>query len=359
MLTKNILIIYPQVADTKIGVFQNNSWIFFKTIKFAKEEAEKYQSILEQEIPRTEQILKELKENDIILEDIEIVMGRGGLVKPIESGIYELNDALKEDLRKGHGGLHETNLGGLIADRIARMIPGAHACLSDPVVVDELEDIARVTGHPMFERKSVFHALNHKFAARNFATSINKQYNELNLIIAHVREGGISVGAHRRGRIIDVNQAYDGNGPFSYTRSGTLPYGDLIEICYSGVYAKETLRRMLIHEGGLLAYLGTSNINIIENRIKDGDEKARFILKAMAYQMVKEIGAMYVVLTEPLDAIILSGNIFQSKFFTEEVKHYILKLGQVVISPFVSDMDALADNAMMIMKEEAEILTYK
>jgi len=358
MLTKKILVIYPQVNDTKIAIFQNNSWVFFKTIPFKKEEADKYDSVIEQELPRTDQILQELKDNEIQLENIQIVIGRGGLVKPIKSGIYEINDKLKEDLGKGDR-LHETNLGGLIADRIAKMIPDARAFLSDPVVVDELADIARVSGHPMFERKSIFHALNHKFAGRNFAKSINKQYEDLNLIIAHVGEGGISIGAHQHGSVVDVNQAYDGDGPFSYNRSGSLPYGDLIEVCYSGKYTKKELRKILIHEGGLEAHLGTSNINIIENMIKDGDKKAEFILRAMAYQLCKEIGAMYVILEEPLDAIILSGNIFQSKFFTERVKHRILKLGQVIISPFVSDMDALADSAMMIMKDEAEILVYE
>jgi len=359
MLTKMILVIYPQVHDTKIAVFQYNSWIFFKTMKFPGEEAKKYSTVLEQEIPRTEDILHELKENDIDLNEITIVMGRGGLVKPIKSGIYEINEKLKEDLRQGESGLHETNLGGLIADRIAKMIPDARAFMADPVVVDELEDVARIAGHPMFERKSVFHALNHKFAGRNFAKSINRQYEDLNLIIAHVGEGGISVGAHKYGRVIDVNQAYDGDGPFSYFRSGSLPVGDLINVCYSGKYTREELRHLLIHSGGLEAYLGTSNFNLIENKIKEGDHEAEFILKSMAYQMVKQIGAMYSILENPIDAIILSGNIFQSKAFTEEVKRYILKFGQVVISPFVSDMDALADNAMMIIKDEAEILEYK
>jgi len=358
MLTKKILVIYPQVNDTKIGVFQNNGWVFFKTIKFSREEALKYETILDQEIPRTEQILKELQDNDIELTDIEIVIGRGGMVKPIKSGIYLLNDKLKADLSKASK-MHETNLGGLISDRIALMIPGARAFLADPVVVDEMYEIAKVSGHPMFERKSIFHTLNHKFAGRSYAKSINKQYDDLNLIIAHVGEGGISVGAHKHGKVVDVNQAYDGDGPFSYARSGSLPYGDLIEVCYSGRFTKKELRQTLIHEGGLLGHLGTSNINLIENRIKEGDKKAEFVLQAMAYQMAKEIGAMYVVLDEPLDAIILSGNIFQSKFFTDEVKRRILKLGHVVISPFVSDMDALADNAMMIMKEEVEILKYE
>jgi butyrate kinase len=358
MLTKKILVIYPQVNDTKIAVFQNNSWVFFKTILFKKEEAEKYGSVMDQEIPRTDQILHELRDNEIYLEDIQIVIGRGGLMKPIKSGIYEINEKLKEDLGKGDR-LHETNLGGLIADRIAKMIPDCRAFLADPVVVDELDDIARVSGHPMFERKSIFHALNHKFAGRNYAKSINKQYDGLNLVIAHVGEGGISIGAHNHGRVIDVNQAYDGDGPFAYTRAGALPYGDLIEVCYSGKYTKKELLKILIHEGGLEAHLGTSNINLIENRIKEGDQKAEFILKAMAYQLSKEIGAMYVVIDDPMDAIILSGNIFQSKFFTEEVKKRILKLGQVIISPFVSDMDALADSAMMIMKDEAEILEYE
>lgn len=357
MLTKKILVIYPQVRDTKIAVFHHNSWIFFKTIKIDKNFTPDT-DVLEQEIPRTEQILNELKDNDIELNDIGIVIGRGGLIKPIKSGIYEINDALKNDLRQ-QSKMHETNLGGLISERIASMIPEARAFLADPVVVDEMDDLARVSGHPLFERKSIFHALNHKFAARNYAKSVNKQYENLNLIIAHVGEGGISVGAHRKGKVVDVNQAYDGDGPFSYTRAGAIPYGDLIDLCFSGKYNRSQLRKMLVHEGGLLAHLETCNINIIESRIKDGDEKAAFILKAMAYQLSKEIGAMYVVLDDPIEAIILSGNIFQSKIFTEEVKKRILKLGNIIISPFVSDMDALADSAMMIMKEEAEILEYK
>lgn len=356
MLTRKILVIYPQVNDTKIAIFQNNSWVFFKTISIDPELYD--QDVLRQETPRTDQILAELKENDIGLEEIEIVMGRGGLVKPIKSGIYEINEALKNDLRQ-ETKMHETNLGGLIADHIASLLPNARAFLADPVVVDELDDLARVSGHPMFERKSIFHTLNHKFAGRNYAKSVNQQYEDLNLIIAHVGEGGISVGAHRKGKVVDVNQAYDGEGPFSFTRAGTIPYGDLIDICYSGKYDRAQLRKILVHEGGLYAHLGTTNINLIESRIKEGDQKAAFILKAMAYQLSKEIGSMYIALEDPIEAIILSGNIFQSKLFTDEVKKRILKLGNVIISPFVSDMDALADSAMMIMKDEAEILEYK
>lgn len=359
MLTKKILVIYPQVNDTKIAIFQNTSWVFFKTIKFNKDVQErKCMSILDQEIPRTEQIIKELQENDIELDDISIIMGRGGLVKPIRSGTYEINEALKEDLKKCHH-MHETNLGGLIADRIAGMIPGARALMADPVAVDELDDLARVAGHPMFQRRSVFHALNHKFAGRSYAKSINKNYEDLNLVIAHVGEGGISIGAHKKGRVVDVNQAYDGDGPFSMSRSGEIPYGDLIEVCYSNKYEKNELRRLLIENGGLKAHLGTNNINLVENMIKEGDYKSELVFRAMAYQVAKSIGAMFVVIDEEIDAIILSGNIFQSKLFTDEVKKRIIKLGHVVISPFVSDMDALADNAMMILKEEAQVLHYE
>ncbi len=359
MLTKKILVIYPQVNDTKIAIFQNSSWVFFKTIKFRKaDDKSSYNSVLEQEAPRTEQILHELKENDIELNDISIIMARGGLVKPIKSGIYAINDALKEDLKKGRH-MHETNLGGLIADHIANLIPGSKAYMADPVSVDELDDISRVSGHPMFQRRSIFHALNHKFAGRSYAKSINRNYEDLNLVIAHVGEGGISIGAHKKGRVIDVNQAYDGDGPFSMTRTGEVAYGDLIEVCYSNQYEKNELRRLLVESGGLKAYLGTTNINLIENMIKDGESRAELVFRAMAYQVAKAIGAMFVVIDEEIDAIILSGNIFQSKFFTDEVKKRILKLGHVVISPFVSDMDALADNAMMILKEEAQILQYE
>lgn len=359
MLTKKILVIYPQVHDTKIGVFQNSSWIFFKSVKVNRNGYEPGSgSVLDQEVPRTEQILQELKENEIGLDDICIVMARGGLVKPVASGIYLINEALKEDLRKSRY-LHEVNLGGLIADRIASMIPGAVAYMADPVTVDELDDIARITGHPLFVRRSVFHALNHKFAGRSYAKSINRNYEDLNLIIAHVGEGGISIAAHRKGRVVDVNQAFDGDGPFSLSRCGTLPFGDLMEICFSGQYTQSDLRRMLVENGGLKAHLGTSSITQIELMIREGDARAELVFRAMAYQVAKYIGAMFVVIEEPVDAILLSGNIFQSKFFTDEVKKRILKLGHVVISPFVSDMDALADNAMMILKEEARVMKYE
>ncbi|HNV49903.1 MAG TPA: butyrate kinase [Bacteroidales bacterium] len=359
MVTPQILVIYPQVNDTKIGIFKNSSWIFFKTIKFRRPDDENvFKSVLEQESRRKEQIINELRDNDINIYDISVIMARGGLVKPIKSGIYEINEALKEDLRKSCY-MHETNLGGLIADHIASLILNSKAYMADPVSVDELDDLARVSGHPMFQRKSLFHALNHKFAGRSYAKSINRNYEDLNLVIAHVGEGGISIGAHKKGRVIDVNQAYDGDGPFALTRSGEIAYGDLIEICFSGKYEKNQLRQILVENGGLKAHLGTTNINLVEELIKNGNLKADIVLRAMAYQVAKHIGAMFVVIDQDVDAILLSGNIFQSKCFTDEVKKRILKLGHVVISPFVSDMDALADNAMMILKEEVQVLHYE
>lgn len=359
MITKKILVIYPQTLDTKIAVYQNNNWIFLKSVKLTPEEKEKCNTVMDEEIPRTEKIIRELRDNGIDITEIELIMARGGLIKPVNSGIYEINERLKKDLRDGVLGVHVTNLGGLIADRIAKKIPGARAYLADPDVVDELEEIARIEGHPLIERKSIFHALIHKFAGRTYAKSVNKKYEDLNLIVAHVGEGGLSVGAHQHGKVIDVNQAFDGDGSFSLSRSGTLSLGSVIDLCFSGKYTRKELRKMFFEEGGLVAYLGTKNINIIENRIKNGEKKAKLIIDALAYQLAKQIGSMYVVIGEPLDAIILSGNIFQSEYFTDLVKRRILKLGFVVVLPSISEMDALAANAVMIMKDEAEIHIYE
>lgn len=358
MLSSYILVVYPEVLTTKLAVYQGNNLIFLKIIKHRTEDLKQFPEIIDQLQYRTDAVLAELHENEIQLSMITLIMSRGGLIKPVKSGIYEVNDRMKEDLRTGIMGVHETNLGGLIADEISNLIPGAKAYLADPVVVDELDDVARITGLPAIERKSVFHALNHKNIARNYAKSHNKLYEELNLIVAHIGAGGASVGAHCKGKVIDVNQAFDGDGPFSLTRSGSLPVGALIDLCFSGQYTKHQIRKMVTEEGGLNAYLGTPNINVIEDRIESGDEKARFILHAMAYQVAKEIGALFTVLEGDVDGILLSGPIFNSRRFTDEIKRRVGKIAPISVYPTINDMDSLASNALRIIKGEAEILEY-
>jgi len=358
MLSNYILVVYPEVTTTKLAVYQGNNLVFLKIIKHSKEDLGRFPEMTEQVQYRTDAVLAELHENEIHLNAISLIMSRGGLIKPVKSGIYEVNERMKEDLKKGIMGVHETNLGGLVADEIAKLIPGAKAYLADPVVVDELDDVARVTGLPMIERKSVFHALNHKNIARNYSKSHNKHYEALNLIVAHIGSGGVSIGAHHHGKVVDVNQAFDGDGPFSLTRAGSLPVGSLIDLCFSGKYTKADVRKMITEEGGLKAYLGTSNINVVEDRVEKGDEKARFILHAMAYQVSKEIGALFTVLEGDVDAILLSGPIFNSRMFTDEIKRRVGKIAPITVYPTINDMDSLAANALRILKGETEILEY-
>ena len=356
---KNILVIYPEVDITKIAVYRNTSLIFLKSIKHRSEDLAAFSDINDQLEYRTNLIMQELKNNQIDLEEIAVVMARGGLIKPVMSGIYQVNEAMKRDLKTGVMGRHATNLGGLIGDKIASLLPDAKAYLADPVVVDELEAIARVSGLPQIERTSIFHALNHKNVSREYAKSINRKYDELNLVVAYIGSGGVSVGAHKAGKVVDVNQAFDGDGPFSMTRTGSLPVGKVIDLCYNGKYSHAEMRSIVTEKGGIIAYLGTKSLSQVLSLVDEGDEQATFILDAMAYQIAKEIGAMSTVLDCLVDAILVMGAILNSKFFTTQLIRRIEKIAPVSIYPIVNDLDSLAMNGVSIIRGEAEILEYK
>lgn len=353
-----ILVINPKNTSSKIAVYKDSKMCFLKTIKYTDEQLAACGSIPGQIEMRKNAILQELRDNDINVNKIQIVVARGGLIKPVNSGVYEVNQLMREDLLKGVMGMHATNLGGIIASDIAAMT-NARAIIADPVVVDELDEVARISGHPLFERKSVFHALNQKVVARKYAKSISKKYEELNVLVAHAGGGGISVGAHRQGKVVDVNQAFDGDGPFSMERAGTLPTGDLIRLCFSGKYKEAEIMEMITAKGGLYAYLGTTNLNTIENRITEGDEHAGFILSAMAYQLAKEIGAMCTVLEGKPDAVILSGDLFHHNHFTRSLTAKIEKIAPIAIYPDEDEVDALAMNAIGVIKGEIEVMEYK
>ncbi len=358
MLDKKILVIYPEVAKTKMAVYQNGEVTFLKTIRHKSEILDGFKDINDQLTFRVEAIMNELKDNEIDVENIKVIMARGGLIKPLKSGIYEVNEQMKKDLLTGIMGRHATNLGGLIADEIASLLPDAKAYLGDPVVVDELDDLARVSGHPLIERKSIFHCLNHKYVAREYAKSLSKPYSSLNLIVAHIGGGGVSIGAHRKGRVADVNQAFDGDGPFAIMRTGSLPVGDLIELCYNGKFTREQLRKMITDEGGLSAYLGTSSMSEIEMRLAANEEKAWFYVNAMAYQIAKEIGAMSSVLEGKVDAILLTGNILNNKKFTDEITRRVGHIAPITVYPVVNDLDSLAANGMLVLNGRAELVEY-
>jgi butyrate kinase len=358
MINKDILVIYPETFSTQIAWYKATSLLFLKNIRHKKEELLALNSPVLKLEYRTRAVLKELEENEADLDAIEIVVGRGGLLKPLNTGVYEVNEKMMNDLKQGTEGWHHTNQGGMIAYEIAKKIK-ARPILADPVSVDEMDDIARVSGHPLFQRKSIFHSLNQKFYARKYAKAHHKKYEEINLIMVTVGMGGISIAAHRKGKVVDVNNAYDGEGPFSVKRAGSLPAGDLLRMAFSGNYTYEQMIRMVTREGGYTAYLGTSDIGEIDDMMAKGDEKALFISDACAYQVSKEIGAMYTVLEGQVDAIILTGNIFHSERFLENVKRRAGKIAEFALYPSVNDIEALAENAFLVMKGELEVQVYK
>jgi butyrate kinase len=352
-----ILAINPGSTSTKIAVYNNTKFAFLKTIKHSATELKQFKKIGDQYQFRKNFILEELKDAGIGISTLKAVIGRGGLIKPIRSGVYEVNQAMLDDLRKGVMGEHASNLGGLIAHDIASSIPGARAFIADPVVVDELEDVARITGHPRFSRRSIFHALNHKAIGRIHAESINRDYNDLNLIIAHLG-GGISVGAHNKGRVIDVNNALDGDGPFSPERSGTLPAGCLARACFSGKYKLDDITAMITGEGGFMAYFGTNDAYEIELKALDGDPYAILIQNAMAYQVGKEIGAMVAVLKGNVDGIILTGGIAHNTTVVSYIREMVSFIAPVTIYPGEDEMKALAMNVLMVITGKMKTKTY-
>lgn len=353
-----ILAINPGSTSTKIAVFQNEEPIFIKNIKHNTNELNKFSKITDQFEFRKNIIINELNAADVPQEHVKAVVGRGGLVHPIESGVYPVNDKMKHDLRHSHLGEHASNLGGLIADDIAQSLPDCKAYIADPVVVDELDDIARISGHPNFERKSIFHALNQKAVAREHAKSILRKYEDLNLIVAHLG-GGITVGAHQKGKVIDVNQGLDGEGPFSPERSGTLPVGDLVRLCFSREYTKNEIMKMIKGEGGLVAYLNTNNAYDVEKRVEAGEKEAELIYDAMSYQVSKYIGAMAAVLKGDVDGILITGGIAHDKWFVNKIIERVHRFGPVHIYPGEDEMKALAFNVLRVIKGEQPVKEYK
>jgi len=353
-----ILAINPGSTSTKIAVFDGKEEVFVKNIKHSAEELSGFVKTTDQTDFRRSVILNELEDNKIPLHTIEIVIGRGGLVKPIPSGIYKVNELMKEHLHIGYTGEHASNLGGLIADNIAQTIGLPASYIADPVVVDELLPVARISGHPLFERVSIFHALNQKAVARGYAQETGKKYDELNLIVAHMG-GGISVGAHEKGRVIDVNQALDGEGPFSPERAGTLPTGQLLNTCFSGKYTKEEVKKMLVGKGGYVGYFGTNDAYQVEKNAETGDEKAKLIQNAMAYQVAKAVGEAAVALKGKVDAILLTGGIAFGKPIVKEITRYIEWIAPVKVYPGEDEMRALAFNALLILNKETEPKNYE
>lgn len=351
-----VLTINPGSTSTKIGVFEDENLMFEETLRHSTEEISSYEKVYDQYEFRKEIILKCLKDNNIELDSLDTVVGRGGLLKPIEGGTYIVNDIMLEDLKTGVMGEHASNLGGILAHEIANEIQ-VNAFIVDPVVVDELQDLARISGLKEIERKSIFHALNQMAVSRRYAKFLEVQYQDLNLIVAHLG-GGISVGAHEKGRVIDVANALDGEGPFSPERSGSLPVGDLIKLCYSGKYTHDQMKKMIKGNGGLVSYLNTNDAREVVERIKNGDKYAELIYYAMAYQVAKEIGAQAAVLKGKVDAIILTGGIAYDNMFTSWISEMVEFISKVVIYPGEDELTALAEGGLRVLKGEESPKIY-
>jgi len=351
-----ILAINPGSTSTKISLYQGEKEIFTENIAHKIEELARFNRASDQDLYRMELIIRFLRDKKVNLNEIVAVVGRGGLVRPIEGGTYIVTEQMVADLKKGIMGDHPSNCGGLIAYAISKAL-GCQAFIVDPVVVDELHDLARISGMPLIPRKSIFHALNQKAVARETAKKLGKKYQECNVIVAHMG-GGVTVGAHYKGKVIDVNNGLDGDGPFSPERSGGVPVGDLVKVAFSGTYTYQDMKKLIKGHGGMVAYLGTHDLRIVEDRIDKGDNEAKLIFEAMAYQIAKEIGALATVLVGEVDAIALTGGVAKSKRFVELIKKRVSFIAPIFVFPGEEEMKALVLGALRVLRNEEEAKIY-
>lgn len=352
-----ILVINPGSTSTKLAIFKDENLITSKTLRHDSNELKNYQKIVDQYLFRKKIIEEFLNENGYSMSDFDAVIGRGGLLKPIKGGTYLVNEKMVKELMECKYGEHASNLGGILAYELAKnfKIP---AFIADPVVVDEMIPEAKLSGHPDFERKSIFHALNQKAVARKAALELGKKYEEVNLIVAHMG-GGISIGAHMKGKVIDVNNALDGDGPFTPERSGTLPLTQLIDLCYSGKYTYEQMRKKIKGEGGLMSYLNTNSAIEVQKMIDSGDEYAKTVYQAMAYQIAKWIGKMAAVLKKDVDAIVLTGGLaYDKKYMVNWLTEYVGYIAKVIVYPGGDEERALALAALRVLNGIEEAKNY-
>lgn len=350
-----ILALNPAATSTKISLFDDEEAVLEDVIRHGQDELSAFDRVWDQYFYRKDRIEEILRQKGIEIKSLSAVAGRGGLLKPIPGGTYEVNSPMLEDLRRGIQGEHASNLGGLLAYGLARSA-GIPAYIVDPVAVDEMEPVARYTGLPEIQRRSLIHALNLRAEARRAAAEMGKEYEDCSLVVVHLGVG-ISVTPHRRGRIIDSNNANEG-GPFSPERAGTLPIGDLVRACFSGKYSERELIRKLTSEGGLYAHLGTKDIPEVERRVEQGDPVATLVYEAMGYQVAKEIGAMAAVLSGEVDAIVLTGPLAASERLVGWVKGWVDWMAPVMVYPGSDEMRALAAGALRVLRGEETVKVY-
>ncbi|MDR1905028.1 MAG: butyrate kinase [Treponema sp.] len=352
-----ILAVNPGSTSTKFAVYDNEKVLLEHVIRHDEELLAGCGSVLKQKEMRRDCIMNCLDAAGIPLESIDAIAGRGGLLKPIESGTYLINQRMLDDLQSATAAIHASALGAIIAAEIAGSL-GISAYVVDPVVVDEMDRNAKLTGMPGVERSSVFHALNQKAIARRLAAEMGMSYENARYIVVHLG-GGITVGAHRYGRVIDVNDAISGEGPFTPERTGGIPAIPLINMCFSGEYTEQEMIDKVTKRGGMLAYLGTKDLRIVQKMINDGDEFAALVLDSMAYQVSKEIGAMAAVLEGLVDAIILTGGLAYSIRFTGAIKQRVDKLAPVHVFPGEDELLALMGGVLRVLRGEESVATYE
>ncbi|MEG1870611.1 MAG: butyrate kinase [Peptostreptococcaceae bacterium] len=356
-MSYRLLVINPGSTSTKIGVYDGENEVLVDTLRHSSDEILSYKTIYDQKSFRKNVILDVLKNKEFDITTLDAVVGRGGMLKPMPGGTYEVDDSMIEDLKSGVQGQHASNLGGILSREIADEL-GVRAFIVDPVVVDELQDVARISGVPELPRKSKFHALNQKAVAKRYGVESGKGYENLNLIVVHMG-GGVSVGAHKNGKVIDVNNALDGDGPFSPERAGSVPVGDLIKLCYSGKYEENEIFSKIVGKGGYVAYLNTNDAREAARLKDEGDKYGSLVYDAFIYQVSKEIGSMSVVLNGRVDAIILTGGIAYGKQVCEDIKSYVEWIAPITVYPGEDELLALAQGAIRILSGEEKAKNYK
>jgi butyrate kinase len=354
--TFRIMAINPGSGSTKFALYDDEVCVFSKKIRHDAADLSVHKNVLEQREMRRACILRDMEAAGVGLSTVDAIAGRGGLLKPIESGVYLINEKMLEDLHTATASIHASALGAIIASEIAEPL-GIPAYVVDPIVVDEMDRNAKLTGMPGIERSSVFHALNQKAIARRLAAELGKPYENARFIVAHLG-GGISVGAHRYGRVIDVNDALAGEGPFTPERAGNVPVVPIINMCFSGEYTEAEMIEKVVGKGGMKAYLGTGDEDEVQKMINNGDEFAALVLDSMAYQVSKEIGAMAAVLEGLVDAIILTGGLAHSIRFTGAIKQRVDKLAPVHVFPGEDELLALASGVLRVLRGKERIAHY-
>lgn len=352
---KKILAINPGSTSTKIGIFEDETLVLEKKVEHTAEELKDFARVADQFTYRKQVLENVLKEEGCHADSFDAIVGRGGLMKPIVSGTYSVTDQMLSDFQEAKYGEHASNLGAMLAMALAG--DDTPAYIVDPVVVDELEPIARISGQNGIERISIFHALNQKAVAKRHAKEVGTPYNELNLIVAHLG-GGISVAAHQKGRCIDVNNALDGEGPFSPERAGGLPVRDVIRLSYAGDYTEKELKKQFVGKGGLVSYFGTQDAREVQKMAQEGNEDAALVYDAMGYQVAKEIGANAAVLQGKVDGILLTGGIAYDKDFVQKIEDAIGWIAKVYVYPGEDELEALAQGALRCLSGEEEARIY-